>query len=51
MLSIKNNIMSANATRHLGSSYSSLAKSVERLSSAYASTAQRMMRQAWPFAS
>jgi len=33
MLAIKNNIMSANAARHLGASYDSLAKSVERLSS------------------
>jgi len=33
MLAIKNNIMAANAARHLGSSYDSLAKSVERLSS------------------
>lgn len=33
MLSIKNNIMAANAARHLGRSYDSLAKSVERLSS------------------
>jgi flagellin len=33
MLTIKNNIMSANAARHLGQSYDSLAKSVERLSS------------------
>jgi flagellin len=33
MLAIKNNIMSANAARHLGQSYDNLAKSVERLSS------------------
>lgn len=33
MLSIKNNLMAANAARHLGKSYDSLAKSVERLSS------------------
>ncbi len=33
MLSVKNNIMAANAARHLGSSYDALAKSVERLSS------------------
>ncbi len=33
MLSIKNNLMAANAARHLGASYNSLAKSVERLSS------------------
>lgn len=33
MLSIKNNLMAANAARHLGTSYASLAKSVERLSS------------------
>lgn len=33
MLSIKNNIMAANAARHLGSSYDSLARSIERLSS------------------
>jgi flagellin len=33
MLVIKNNIMAANAARHLGQSYDSLAKSVERLSS------------------
>ena len=33
MLAIKNNIMAANAARHLGSAYDSLAKSVERLSS------------------
>jgi len=33
MLAIKNNVMSANAARHLGQSYDSLAKSVERLSS------------------
>jgi flagellin len=33
MLAIKNNIMAANAARHLGVSYDSLAKSVERLSS------------------
>jgi len=33
MLAIKNNIMAANAARHLGISYDALAKSVERLSS------------------
>ena len=33
MLAIKNNIMAVNAARHLGQSYDSLAKSVERLSS------------------
>ncbi len=33
MLAIKNNIMALNAARHLGTSYDSLAKSVERLSS------------------
>ncbi|MCD6364369.1 MAG: flagellin [Planctomycetes bacterium] len=33
MLSIKNNIMSANAARHLSASYNSLSRSVERLSS------------------
>ncbi len=33
MLAIKNNIMAANAARHLGKSYDGLAKSVERLSS------------------
>jgi flagellin len=33
MLAIKNNLMSVNAARHLGQSYNSLAKSVERLSS------------------
>jgi len=33
MLAIKNNIMAANAARHLGMSYDSLAQSVERLSS------------------
>ena len=33
MLTIKNNIMSANAARHLGMSYDDLAQSVERLSS------------------
>ncbi len=33
MLVIKNNIMAANAARHLGQSYDALAKSVERLSS------------------
>jgi len=33
MLAIKNNIMSANAARHLGRSYDNLAQSVERLSS------------------
>jgi flagellin len=33
MLAIKNNIMAANAARHLGNSYDALAKSVERLSS------------------
>ncbi|MDT8300434.1 MAG: flagellin [Sedimentisphaerales bacterium] len=33
MLIIKNNLMSANATRHLGNSYNALASSVERLSS------------------
>ena len=33
MLVIKNNIMAANAARHLGQSYDNLAKSVERLSS------------------
>ena len=33
MLVIKNNIMAENAARHLGDSYDSLAKSVERLSS------------------
>ena len=33
MLTIKNNLMAANAARHLGVSYDSLAKSVERLSS------------------
>jgi len=33
MLAIKNNLMAANAARHLGVSYDALAKSVERLSS------------------
>jgi flagellin len=33
MLAVKNNIMALNAARHLGLSYDSLAKSVERLSS------------------
>ncbi|MDD5134951.1 MAG: flagellin, partial [Phycisphaerae bacterium] len=33
MLAIKNNLMSTNAARHLGNSYNSLSKSVERLSS------------------
>jgi len=33
MLAIKNNLMAVNAARHLGQSYDSLAKSVERLSS------------------
>ncbi len=33
MLTIKNNLMADNAARHLGSSYASLSKSVERLSS------------------
>ncbi|MCL5279178.1 MAG: flagellin [Planctomycetes bacterium] len=33
MLAIKNNMMAANAARHLGRSYDALAKSVERLSS------------------
>ena len=33
MLAIKNNIMAANAARHLGTSYNALARSVERLSS------------------
>lgn len=33
MLVIKNNVMAANAARHLGQSYDALAKSVERLSS------------------
>ena len=33
MLAVKNNIMAANAARHLGRSYNALAKSVERLSS------------------
>ncbi|HUV41520.1 MAG TPA: flagellin, partial [Sedimentisphaerales bacterium] len=33
MLSIKNNMMAANAARHLGRAYDSLAQSVERLSS------------------
>lgn len=33
MLAIKNNIMAANAARHLGAGYDALAKSVERLSS------------------
>ena len=33
MLAIKNNIMAANAARHLGRSYDALAKSVERLAS------------------
>ncbi len=33
MLSVKNNLMAANAARHLGGSYDALAKSVERLSS------------------
>ena len=33
MLSIKNNLMSGNAARHLGASYDALAQSVERLSS------------------
>ncbi|MHC4069362.1 MAG: flagellin N-terminal helical domain-containing protein [Planctomycetota bacterium] len=33
MLAIKNNIMAANAARHLGRSYDNLAKSVERLAS------------------
>jgi flagellin len=33
MLTVKNNIMAANAARHLGASYDALAQSVERLSS------------------
>lgn len=33
MLAIKNNLMAANAARHLGTSYDALAESVERLSS------------------
>lgn len=33
MLAIKNNVMAANAARHLGINYDALAKSVERLSS------------------
>jgi len=33
MLAIKNNLMAANAARHLGRSYDALARSVERLSS------------------
>lgn len=33
MLAIKNNLMAANAARHLGRSYNALARSVERLSS------------------
>jgi len=33
MLAIKNNLMAENAARHLGRSYDSLAKSIERLSS------------------
>ncbi len=33
MLAIKNNLMAANAARHLGNSYNALATSVERLSS------------------
>ncbi len=33
MLAIKNNVMAGNAARHLGTSYNTLAKSVERLSS------------------
>ena len=33
MLAIKNNIMAANAARHLGKAYDSLARSVERLAS------------------
>lgn len=33
MLAIKNNIMAANAARHMGMSYDSLAKSLERLAS------------------
>ncbi len=33
MLAIKNNLMAVNAARHLGQTYDSLAKSVERLSS------------------
>jgi len=33
MLAIKNNIMAANAARHLGKSYDALARSVERLAS------------------
>jgi len=33
MLAIKNNLMAQNAARHLGNSYNSLARSVERLSS------------------
>ena len=33
MLAIKNNLMAANAARHLGQSYNALSKSVERLSS------------------
>jgi len=33
MLAIKNNLMAANAARHLGTTYDALAKSVERLSS------------------
>ena len=33
MLAIKNNVMAANAARHLGQSYDALAQSIERLSS------------------
>src|SRR4030042_3124267 len=33
MLAIKNNLMAANAARHLGMSYDALAQSVERLAS------------------
>ena len=47
MLAIKNNIMAANAARHLGVSYDALAKSVEGYHPACASTVQRTTQPAW----
>jgi hypothetical protein len=46
MLAIKNNIMAANAARHLGTSYDALATSKDWLQ-AFASTVPRMTQRVW----
>jgi len=51
MLAIKNNIMAANAARHLGKSYNALARSVERLSSGLRINSAKddaAFRHSWP---